>query len=110
MTGRRTTKQKGLAGDHPVTRTAALKALQDGDLCFRCQLRGVEHPMFRSLVTWRDGKPTSEWLDLDDFPGRAVGGPQVKRLSYASCNRSHGARFGNIRRGVQRAAERYNRW
>jgi hypothetical protein len=110
MTGRRTTKERGLGGSHPAERRAALKALKDGDLCFRCELRGIEHPMYRSLVIQTPRGPKSPWLDLDEYPGRAVGGPQIKRLSYRRCNRSHGATFGNIRRGAKRAAEKYTRW
>jgi hypothetical protein len=29
-------------------------------------------------------------LDLDDFPGRVYGGPQVKKLSHRACNRRAG--------------------
>lgn len=86
-----TTTERGLGADHQTTRVQALTSLQDGDLCARCQLRGIKHPMYRHLVIWKDGKPTSPWLDLDDFPGRASGGQQVKRLSYRGCNRSAGA-------------------
>jgi len=103
---RGTTAERGLAGDHQAKRRTALTALRDGDPCARCQLRGIYHPMWRALVTWKDGRPTSRWLDLDDFPGRAIGGPQVKRLSYRSCNRSAGATLGNHMRGIARHPER----
>lgn len=66
--------------------------------------------MFRAQVYYVRGKPRSDVLDLDDYPGRRFGGPQIKRLSYRSCNRSEGATAGNVRRGALRAAERYNRW
>jgi hypothetical protein len=32
-----------------------------------------------------------QYLDLDDFPGRIFGGPQVKLLAHRSCNRRAGA-------------------
>ena len=32
-----------------------------------------------------------QFLDLDDFPGRVFGGPQVKLLAHRSCNRRAGA-------------------
>ena len=104
-----TTTQRGLGWQHQKARTAALAALKDGDLCARCEARGIEHQLYRSMVIWKDGKPTSPWLDLDDFPGRRVGGPQVKRLSGRKCNRRSGAHVTNqIRRG--RSARRYTRW
>ena len=93
---------RGLGSDHRAKRRTALTALRDGDPCARCQQRGIYHPMYRALVTWSGGRPTSRWLDLDDFPGRAIGGPQVKRLSYRKCNRSAGATLGNQMRGRQR--------
>lgn len=49
----------------------------------------------------------ARWLDLDDFPGRRYGGPQVKVLSHRSCNRRAGAIAGNRMRGLQRAARRW---
>lgn len=106
----RTTTQRGLGAEHQGGREAALRALRDGDLCARCLLRGVEHPMYESQVHYVNGKARSSVLDYDDFPGRWFGGPQVKRLSYRSCNRSAGARFGNGLRAVRRAAVVYNRW
>jgi hypothetical protein len=93
-----------------------LTSLRDGDLCERCRRRGVEHQMFRALITWRNGKPTSRFLDVDDFPGRAFGGPQTKLLSYRSCNRSAGAKLGNRMRAMAKLAAaggpepKYNRW
>ena len=112
-TARRTTTQRGLGNDHQALRRAALAALRDGDLCARCEVRGVEHPMTANLVTWKNGKPTSRWLDLDDFPGRYYGGPQVKRLSFRRCNRSHGGTLGNQVRNLKRRQVRprnYDRW
>ena len=86
-----TTTQRGLGYDHQSARERALASLKDGDLCARCQRRGIHHPMYRHLVIWKDGKPRSPWLDLDDFPGRTFGGPQIKLLSWRRCNRSAGA-------------------
>lgn len=108
-----TTTQRGLGAAHQSDRRAALTALKDGDPCYRCELRGIYHPMYASLVTWRNGKPTSQWLDLDDYPGRIYGGPQVKRLSWRKCNRSHGQSVAAARlraRGYRPRARTYTRW
>jgi hypothetical protein len=108
---RLSTTQRGLGGDHQAARKAALAALRDGDPCARCELAGIYHPMTRSLITWVNGVPSSRFLDLDDFPGRAFGGPQVKRLSWRKCNRSAGARLGNSMRRARRPRKTvYNRW
>jgi hypothetical protein len=74
---RLTTTQRGLGYDHQRERKRQLAALRDGDICPRCG-----RPMFRG-----------QYLDLDDFPGRMLGGPQVKLLAHRSCNRSAGARL-----------------
>lgn len=67
--------------------------------------------MTRDLVTWTRGVPSSRFLDLDDFPGRAFGGPQTKKLSFQKCNRSAGARLGNSMRRAKRPRKTvYNRW
>jgi hypothetical protein len=97
-----TTTQRGLGTSHQQARVRALRTLQDGDPCARCQDRGIYHPMTRDLITWTGGTPTSRHLDLDDFPGRAIGGPQVKRLSYASCNRKAGGRLGGLKKAAAR--------
>lgn len=34
-------------------------------------------------------------LDFDHYPGRVFGGPQIRRLSHRSCNRSAGGTLGN---------------
>ncbi len=105
------TAERGLGGAHQAARAKALSALADGDPCFRCELRGVYHPMWRAFVYWVDGKPRSAVLDLDDYPGRRFGGPQVKRLSYRACNRSHGAQVGNaIRAAFTPKRGTYTRW
>ena len=82
-----TTTERGLGCDHQRQRVTALTALRDGDPCARCG-----RPMWRADVYWVNGKPRSRTLDLDDFPGRMYGGPQVKRLSHRSCNRRAGQR------------------
>ena len=111
MAGQGNTTMVGLGWTaHQQPRQRALAALQDGDLCARCAERGIEHPMYRALVTRRpDGRYVSPWLDLDDFPGRRFGGPQVKRLSYRACNRSTGAAAGNRMRARKKASA-YTRW
>lgn len=48
-------------------------------------------------------------VDLDDFPGRVFGGPQVKLLAHRFCNRSAGASLGNQLRAAARPSA-YNRW
>jgi hypothetical protein len=83
---RLTTTQRGLGGDHQQDRKRQLAQLRDGDPCPRCG-----GPMFRGQL-----------LDLDDFPGRVFGGPQVKRLAHRSCNRRAGAILGNRLRGMAR--------
>ena len=111
MAARGATTLAGLGWPHQQDRQRALAALRDGDLCARCAMRGVEHPMFRAMVTRRpDGRYVSPQLDLDDFPGRRYGGPQVKRLSYRACNRSSGARAGNRTRARKPRAATYTRW
>jgi hypothetical protein len=73
---RLTTTQRGLGYDHQLDRKRRLAALRDGDPCPRCG-----GPMFRG-----------QYLDLDDFPGRIFGGPQVKLLAHRYCNRRAGSR------------------
>jgi hypothetical protein len=83
---------RGLGSGHRSVRQHALATMAEGQQCFRCELRGIVHRLSRALISRSaDGKRwVSPWLDLDDYPGRAVGGPQVKRLSGRKCNRSHG--------------------
>lgn len=103
------TTTRGLGASHQTARQAALAALTDGDPCFRCELRGVYHPMYRWAITRRpDGRLVSRLLDLDDYPGRVFGGPQTKRLSWRRCNRHAGAVLGNRLRA--KAPSPYNRW
>jgi hypothetical protein len=77
---RLSTTQRGLGYDHQLTRRERLAQLRDGDPCPRCG-----GPMFRG-----------QYLDLDDFPGRIFGGPQVKVLAHRYCNRRAGARQREI--------------
>jgi hypothetical protein len=72
---RLTTTQRGLGYDHQRIRRERMAALRDGDPCPRCG-----GPMFRG-----------QYFDLDDFPGRMFGGPQVKLLAHRYCNRRAGA-------------------
>jgi hypothetical protein len=109
----RSTAQRGLGGVHQAARQAALAAMADGEPCARCELRGVVHPMYRALITRRpSGRYVAPLLDLDDFPGRAFGGPQIKRLSWRRCNRRAGQRLSVAIQATRRAAvpSRYDRW
>jgi hypothetical protein len=72
---RPTTTQRGLGYGHQRERERLLAQLRDGDPCARCG-----GPMYRG-----------QYLDLDDFPGRMFGGPQVKLLAHRYCNRRAGA-------------------
>jgi len=117
---RRSTRERGLAGQHPADRQVALRDMPEGAPCFRCELRGVYHPMTRAVIS--KSQATGRWvaplLELDDYPGRVFGGPQVKRLSWKRCNRQAGARLGNAIRaarasagaGAQPRLSRYDRW
>ncbi len=115
---RGTTAQRGLGSGHQSARQRALAAMPEGTLCARCESRGIAHPMTRAVITRRpDGRYVSPMLDLDDFPGRAYGGPQVKRLSWRKCNRQAGqaitAAVNRARGGLsarQLAAVRIKQW
>jgi hypothetical protein len=91
---RLTTTQRGLGFPHQRDRKRQLAGLRDGQPCPRCG-----RPMYR----W-------QYLDLDDFPGRMFGGPQVKLLSHRYCNRAAGARMGNRIRGYARPRRPSRRW
>jgi hypothetical protein len=71
---RRSITERGLDYTHRAERKRQIAGLRDGTPCPRCGL-----PMLRGQL-----------LDLDDFPGRAYGGPQVKRLAHRACNRRAG--------------------
>lgn len=82
---RGTTAQRGLGyTEHVRPGKALLAAWKPGDLCARCG-----QPMWQRWTTTRSGKRVSA-IDVDDFPGRVYGGPQVKRLSHRACNRRAG--------------------
>ena len=91
---RGTTTQRGLGSAHQADKRRLLAAHRDGDLCLRC-LR----PMYR----WQS-------LDRDHVVDRALGGGDGPALlSHASCNRSAGARAGNLARKQQRLLTRASR-
>lgn len=107
MTGRSYNELVGLGNAHRQQRVAALKLLTDGvDCCPYTDICGGQ-PMYRSVDSARlHGMPS--WLgqlDLDDWPGRIFGGPQVKRLAHRKCNRIRGAQLGNRLRalGIKRS-------
>jgi hypothetical protein len=110
-TRRLTTAQRGLGGPHQSYRQTALATMAEGQPCFRCELRGVVHPMTRAVI--RRSPYTGRWvapaLELDDYPGRVFGGPQVKRLSWRKCNRSAGGTLGNMIKASRRPPA-YTRW
>lgn len=64
----------GLGYPHRAERKRQIAGLRDRTPCPRCGL-----PMLRGQL-----------LDLDDFPGRVFGGPQVKLLAHRACNRRAG--------------------
>jgi hypothetical protein len=92
---RGTTEERGLGTAHRADKRRLLAALRDGDLCPRCR-----KPMYR----WQS-------LDRDHVVDRARGGthgPAV--LSHAHCNRSAGARAGNLARGRHRMVRTSRAW
>ena len=103
---------RGLGSGHQDERQHALATMAEGQLCARHLSMGIEHPLSRTLISRsKDGRRwVSPFLDLDDFPGRAFGGPQVKRLSCRKSNRSHGATMGNRMRGQARQWATSRRW
>ena len=99
------TTQRGLGWrDHQQPGRQLLARWRPGDLCARCG-----QPMQHRWILRPDGTRTSA-IDVDDFPGRMFGGPQVKRLSHRYCNRAAGARMGNARRGQSRAWRTSRAW
>lgn len=97
----------GLGAAHQAARRQAVKHLRAGiDCCPFTWLCGGQPMWPTPKAAAQHGYPA--WLgrlDLDDFPGRIYGGPQVKRLAHATCNRSAGATLGNQLRaaGITRA-------
>ena len=115
MTRRRSTTPSyttlvGLGTQHQADRKTAITNLRPGvDRCpFTWLCGGL--PMWPTpAAAVRAG--AEDWLgrlDLDDFPGRIYGGPQIKRLAHSRCNRSAGATTGNRLRalGIQRTVQR----
>lgn len=85
----------GLGADHAADKRRLLAALRDGDPCWRC------------------GQPMYLWQNLDrgHIISRALGGAGgPAALEHASCNRSAGARLGNVlRQQSGRPADRARR-
>jgi hypothetical protein len=77
---RLTTTRPGLGYAHRAERKRQIAGLRDGTPCPRCGLA-----MLRGQL-----------LDLDDFPGRMFGGPQVKRLAHRACNRRAGQQLTTL--------------
>ena len=92
-----------LGAEHQRERAAQIAAMaNDGtDLCCRCGRSMFASPR---IAVDRGAHPQLGVLDLDDWPGRVFGGPQIKRLAHRRCNRQAGARLGNRLRGIRKAA------
>ena len=106
-----TTTQRGLGSPHQREGRQLFAMWKPGDPCARCG-----QPMLYRWLIQPDGKRVSA-IDVDDFPGRVYGGPQVKRLSHRSCNRRAGqaitAAILRARGGLtpkQKAAIRMKQW
>jgi hypothetical protein len=86
--------------------------MAEGQLCARHLTMGITHPLSRSLISRsKDGlRWVAPLLDLDDFPGRAYGGPQVKRLSCRQSNRSHGQRLTTAILNARRGGGQVRQW
>jgi hypothetical protein len=79
-----TTTERGLGSPHQRIGRQLFAVWKPGDPCARCG-----QPMWHRWTVTADGRRVSA-IDVDDFPGRIYGGPQVKRLSHRSCNRRAG--------------------
>lgn len=89
------TTAAGLGWQHQRAKKAALAVLRDGT---PCPFPFCGHaPMYRDPARNYDRRP----LDYDDYPGRMFGGPQIKRLAHARCNRRAGAIMGNKLRSIR---------
>jgi len=91
---RGTTTQRGLGWSHVQDARRKRAAMVDGEPCPYCG-RG----MFEGQA-----------LELDHYPGRMFGSPQVTRLAHAHCNRSAGASMGNRLRGKANGWGSARRW
>jgi len=88
------TTLSGRGAAHQKERDRLLAALVEGTPCPFGEGFCGHAPMY----SWQE-------LDCDEWPPRALanGGPQVRRLSHASCNRRAGAILGNqLRKGRPR--------
>jgi hypothetical protein len=74
---------------HRKERAEAIKAMPEGELCWRCN-----RPMSKTMA---------RFLDYDHMNSVALGGADgPKRLTHRSCNRSAGATLGNKMRGIKK--------
>lgn len=80
----RTTRERGLGGDHQRLRNQILPYAY-----------GTACPMCGEVMS------ADQSLDLDHVVPRAVGGDGPVRIVHTSCNRSEGAKFGNRLRAVR---------
>jgi hypothetical protein len=100
---RGTTTQRGLGADHQRIRRQRMAALRDGQPCPRTEICGGLPMYATAAAAARAGLPRKLWLlDLDDYPGRWYGGPQIKRLAHRYCNRRAGQLFGARLRAAKR--------
>jgi hypothetical protein len=81
------TTRVGLGAPHQAARRALLAVFREGDPCPYAITRQCKYADGR-MWSWQA-------LDCDDYPPRALGGGQHKRLAHARCNRAAGARLGN---------------
>ena len=93
----------GYGGDHRAEgrRQRALLLNDGSDPCPRCGRAMFATPQLARAF----GAPAELGrLDLGHWPGLVFGGPQVRRLEHALCNRRAGAVVGNKLRGARRRA------
>lgn len=84
------TTAAGLGYKHQLERKRLLAEFAEGMPCPYAASGHCRH---------EDGRMWSwQRLDADDWPPRALGGGDVKRLAHARCNRSAGAHLGNLLR------------
>lgn len=104
------TTRAGLGSDHQKERVAQLRTLGSRPgTCPRCG--GVFYGTLKLAAS--AGLPPKFWyVDLDDFPGRRFGGPQVKLLAHRYCNRRAGQRVTTaiLRGRSTKTRAAYNRW
>lgn len=108
----------GLGHEHQADRKAKVAALaaSPGQPCPHLAICGGA-PMYATPTEGRAaGLPPVLWhVDLDHYPGRIFGGPQVTRLAHQHCNRKAGQALGarlrklGIRRPVRKPRQRPGR-